>query len=961
MEYRVVECCACLFGGSPRIPCKSLPTGALGFAWTVLAVALVCQAKTTELHNSIAGNTTADHGTELQVTTPPEMVADAVTTSQDEKDVVARFLRIVEQYERDKHNCLAGTWFSLGDGVVQQYGVMRFKAPALATVSRANLLTRLWMTLAEQESSDGGGGSRNWHRLTEGDRGNGSSEQPQQPKPATWQPRVNSSSSSSQQLADFLYAQVVNLVESDDDIFAAGNCYDQREFNDYHLFCPYAYRLPSGTSVNTGNSERILVKDLSVEYEYLSNSSDWFYPARQKAEKLVAERNKTINYERLRYNGTVHGKLRNVSAILVRYEDGHWSKPYFDCGGADIWMMTYTVPFFGYKNGEFYFKGTSGIDIDLQKIDINQCPLPPGSNETNVFANSSRCPIETTECSPLSGLGFRRGSYSCICKRGFYFPLLTSETLQRYYNGVLVEHEYEKLTKGQQNQYSTFRCLPCSVGCEECEDSSPCVLTLSWPLRTGLLGTSVAIMCFVPVLAYFIWQHREVKVIKASSPKLMWLTLVGATFMYCPMLVGYFEPSEIVCSARVWLRAVGFSMSYGALLLKTWRISVVFRVRSARTLRISDTDLIKRLGILVLVAAVYVSLRTVWGRPHAAAGRHYSGLKTRQCSYDVWDYCQAGGELLLLLWGIRLCIVVRKAPSEFNESRFISWAIYNETLLSLFLSLAMFFLQSPANPDLLYIIQFIHTNLTTTVTLVFLFGSKAYVVYRRKQRESTATKDDVVLKSKNSTNFRYTKTHKTSFNNESSGNDVSLLYKDIEDELSRVYMELEVLKRKQMEAENPHIAVSPKHSLSAKAGTQRKSSASNNNNKPQISVSHDGAAVPLLLNYSINDASPTSIAAVDVGGGSSKVLLPAVTALHNDLLTQSVSSAVADTLPEPPVTSISTVSLPPPSGSTHARCTCGATAQGAGSGHRVHRYAVTAAAVRKIFLNIDDLKQATPV
>ena len=46
-------------------------------------------------------------------------------------------------------------------------------------------------------------------------------------------------------------------------------------------------------------------------------------------------------------------------------------------------------------------------------------------------------------------------------------------------------------------------------------------------------------------------------------------------------------------------------------------------------------------------------------------------------------------ELCLLLWGIRLCIVVRKAPSEFNESRFISWAIYNETLLSLFLNITM--------------------------------------------------------------------------------------------------------------------------------------------------------------------------------------------------------------------------------------------------------------------------------
>ena len=44
---------------------------------------------------------------------------------------------------------------------------------------------------------------------------------------------------------------------------------------------------------------------------------------------------------------------------------------------------------------------------------------------------------------------------------------------------------------------------------------------------------------------------------------------------------------------------------------------------------------------------------------------------------------------MILLWGIRLCIMVRKAPSEFNESRFISMTIYNEFLLSIFLNVSM--------------------------------------------------------------------------------------------------------------------------------------------------------------------------------------------------------------------------------------------------------------------------------
>ncbi|XP_037819564.1 serine-rich adhesin for platelets [Lucilia sericata] len=87
-------------------------------------------------------------------------------------------------------------------------------------------------------------------------------------------------------------------------------------------------------------------------------------------------------------------------------------------------------------------------------------------------------------------------------------------------------------------------------------------------------------------------------------------------------------------------------------------------------------------------------------------------------------------EVVFLAWGVRLCIMVRKAPSEFNESRFISMAIYNEFLLTCFLNVSMLFLQSPANPDLLYIIFFCHTQLTITLLLALIFGSKVYIVLR---------------------------------------------------------------------------------------------------------------------------------------------------------------------------------------------------------------------------------------
>jgi len=44
----------------------------------------------------------------------------------------------------------------------------------------------------------------------------------------------------------------------------------------------------------------------------------------------------------------------------------------------------------------FIFRGTSGIDIDLRRVDIDQCPLPPGSNHFNIFASSDKCKKQTT-------------------------------------------------------------------------------------------------------------------------------------------------------------------------------------------------------------------------------------------------------------------------------------------------------------------------------------------------------------------------------------------------------------------------------------------------------------------------------------------------------------------------------------------------------------------------------------
>lgn len=59
------------------------------------------------------------------------------------------------------------------------------------------------------------------------------------------------------------------------------------------------------------------------------------------------------------------------------------------------------------------------------------------------------------------------------------------------------------------------------------------------------------------------------------------------------------------------------------------------------------------------------------------------GLIFKQCSYNWWDHAMAIGEVLFLLWGIRVCYHVRNAESLYNEAKLISYAIYNIALVNI--------------------------------------------------------------------------------------------------------------------------------------------------------------------------------------------------------------------------------------------------------------------------------------
>lgn len=93
----------------------------------------------------------------------------------------------------------------------------------------------------------------------------------------------------------------------------------------------------------------------------------------------------------------------------------------------------------------FRYTAVSVLEMDYERIDINQCPKGSGNIGPNKFADTARCKKETTECEPIHGWGLRRGGYQCRCKPGFRLPnhvrrpflgeIIERASAEQYYNG----------------------------------------------------------------------------------------------------------------------------------------------------------------------------------------------------------------------------------------------------------------------------------------------------------------------------------------------------------------------------------------------------------------------------------------------------------------------------------------------------------------------------------------------
>ncbi|XP_015766433.1 PREDICTED: gamma-aminobutyric acid type B receptor subunit 2-like [Acropora digitifera] len=274
----------------------------------------------------------------------------------------------------------------------------------------------------------------------------------------------------------------------------------------------------------------------------------------------------------------------------------------------------------------------------------------------------------------------------------------------------------------------------------------------------------------------FLWinfQYRERRIIKMSSPRLNNVIVAGCIMTYFSVILFGLDGGVVasekygqVCTARAWIMCIGFTLAFGAMFTKTWRVHAIFKSISPKKKVIRDEHLLLMVLILVFVDVLYLSLWT--GIEPMQTGYLELGEKKRMEDdkeiIPVVQHCESenisywlgavyGFKGLLLLFGVFLAWETRGVTiPALNDSKAIGMSVYNVVILSILGVAITSFIKEHQNAT--FTITAFFTIVCTTLTLFFVFVPKVMMLLSHDGGdEASNTKRSTAINSDSTTSM----------------------------------------------------------------------------------------------------------------------------------------------------------------------------------------------------------------
>ncbi|GMH56450.1 hypothetical protein TrRE_jg10491 [Triparma retinervis] len=207
----------------------------------------------------------------------------------------------------------------------------------------------------------------------------------------------------------------------------------------------------------------------------------------------------------------------------------------------------------------------------------------------------------------------------------------------------------------------------------------------------GILVVIIAVAgCVVcGLFVAFMIIKKSHPVIKSSQPLFCIVYGVGCSMICIQMLFYLGEATNFSCGMRYWLFNIIFTLSFGALFAKTWRVWRVFSNTHLKKIRLTNMDTLRVMFMLLFVEVICLSLGQI-SAPFEPTeelvefevGRFLTQTVCKS-STSEWALLTMAYKVVLVIIGCYLSWTTRNVDSAFAESKYIMLAIYQVAIYGL--------------------------------------------------------------------------------------------------------------------------------------------------------------------------------------------------------------------------------------------------------------------------------------
>ncbi|XP_077992061.1 gamma-aminobutyric acid type B receptor subunit 2-like [Glandiceps talaboti] len=267
----------------------------------------------------------------------------------------------------------------------------------------------------------------------------------------------------------------------------------------------------------------------------------------------------------------------------------------------------------------------------------------------------------------------------------------------------------------------------------------------------AMATTSSLGMCGCIFFLWFNVQYRSHRFIKMSSPRLNNLMILGCLLTYLSVILVGMDSNTLdedqlatVCNLRIWIMVVGFTLAFGSMFSKTWRVHVLFTNKKYERKVVKDGHLFAMVGgflaidgailtIWMVLDSQKVVLRFFPPEEHPTEDdiilipRFLACESVHNMKWLVTIYAFKG---ILVLFGIFLAWETRKVQIPgLNDSKQIGFCVYNVMVMSV-LTITISNVLDDRQADIRYCMVASCIILCNTATLGLVFVPKVWAIHR---------------------------------------------------------------------------------------------------------------------------------------------------------------------------------------------------------------------------------------